>query len=325
MFPQQASERRCACRGARPEPVERVSRPLRSTICDRRLLIPETPAPGLPLEKSVVRGPWSEAHVKVQGGRTRCTDRRPVRRSLGKDESLITDHSVRGGFTLLELLIVIGIIAVLLVLLAPAFTTIKGGGDVTSAAYTIKGVLDTARTYAKANNTYTWAGFAGSIGSSVTGNVAVSIVASKDGSDLGTSANIVGPRVDITSGVTSVGKVIRLDNAHIGDTGTPTNDGTDFESRANVNINYRLGAAGSTYNSDYYFIEQGTQFDRWIRFSPRGESVVKGGTTQISQYAEVGLLPTHGTSLAAAINPASGNLAAIQISGFGGNVRIYRR
>ena len=64
-----------------------------------------------------------------------------------------------GGFTLLELLIVVGIIAPLMVLIAPAFTTIKGGTDVTSAAYTIKGVLDTARTYAKANNTYTWVGF----------------------------------------------------------------------------------------------------------------------------------------------------------------------
>ena len=64
-----------------------------------------------------------------------------------------------GAFTLLELLIVVGIMALLLVLIAPAFTTIKGGTDVTSAAYTIKGVLDTARTYAKANNTYTWVGF----------------------------------------------------------------------------------------------------------------------------------------------------------------------
>src|SRR6266702_3442749 len=64
-----------------------------------------------------------------------------------------------GGFTLLELLVVVGIIGLLLVLIAPAFTYIKGGTDVTSAAYTIKGVLDTARTYAKANNTYTWVGF----------------------------------------------------------------------------------------------------------------------------------------------------------------------
>jgi len=236
-------------------------------------------------------------------------------------------ESVR-GFTLLELLIVVGIIGLLLVLIAPAFTTIKGGSDVTSAAYTIKGVLDTARTYAKANNTYAWIGFSGSIGSTVTGSVALCVVASKDGTDLGTSVNQVGNRVDITTVVTPIGKVMRLENAHIGDTGTPQSSPSpapEFETRASVNVNYRIGASGSQYDSDYYFLEQGTQFDRWIRFSPRGEAIVKGGSTQITQYAEVGLLPTHGTALAVAITPASGNLVAIQVSGFGGNVRIYRR
>src|SRR5215831_11094712 len=99
---------------------------------------------------------------------SRFVDFRLVRHSFGGSGSPITDclvhpkrrdpESVR-GFTLLELLIVVGIVGLLLVLLAPAFTTIKGGRDVTSAAYTIKGVLDTARTYAKANNTYTWVGF----------------------------------------------------------------------------------------------------------------------------------------------------------------------
>ena len=97
----------------------------------------------------------------------------------------------------MELLIVVGIIATLLVLMAPAFTYIKGGTDVTSAAYTIKGVLDTARTYAKANNTYTWVGFYEErtsqphheSGQPEVGRVIMSIVASKDGTDLGTSTN----------------------------------------------------------------------------------------------------------------------------------------
>src|SRR5438876_10927492 len=98
-----------------------------------------------------------------------------------------------GGFTLLELLIVVGIIALLLVLVAPAFTSIKGGTDVTSAAYTIKGVLDTARTYAKANNTYTWVGFleenvanpvSPNTDTPKVGRLIMSIVASKDGTNV---------------------------------------------------------------------------------------------------------------------------------------------
>src|SRR5436309_9285878 len=112
--------------------------------------------------------PGISGSAGVHPPRARSTDYQLVRRMLGGSEAPVTSRSAqipaavckaRAGFTLLELLIVIGIIGLLLVLIAPAFTTIKGGTDVTSAAYTIKGALDTARTYAKANNTYTWVGF----------------------------------------------------------------------------------------------------------------------------------------------------------------------
>src|SRR6476620_3197771 len=99
-----------------------------------------------------------------------------------------------GGFTLLELLIVIGIIAILLVLIAPAFTTIKSGTEVTTAIYGVKGLLENARAYAKANHAYVFVGFAevdSSVDPSVTpqittgdtpyGRVAMAVVAAKDG------------------------------------------------------------------------------------------------------------------------------------------------
>src|SRR5438445_12247205 len=98
------------------------------------------------------------------------------------------------GFTLLELLIVIGLIAILLVLIGPAFTTMKSGSDVTSAIYGVKGVLENARAYAKATHTYVFVGLAEvdssidfsvspqiSTGDTPYGRVAVAVVASKDG------------------------------------------------------------------------------------------------------------------------------------------------
>src|SRR5205814_9223034 len=57
------------------------------------------------------------------------------------------------AFTLLELLIVIGIIALLMILIVPGFTTINGARDVTNAVYAIQGTLESARTYEKASNT----------------------------------------------------------------------------------------------------------------------------------------------------------------------------
>src|SRR5712691_7110946 len=117
-----------------------------------------------------------------------------------------------------------GIIAILMVLVAPAFTTIKSAGDVTSAAYTIKGALDTARTYAKANNTYTWVGFfeedasqaSTSPATAGTGRIVISIVASKDGTEVYTS--VASPAADMDSAGTKllqVGKLIKLENTHL--------------------------------------------------------------------------------------------------------------
>src|SRR5439155_8245996 len=135
-----------------------------------------------------------------------------------------------GGFTLIELLIVVGIIGVLLVLMAPAFTTMKGGTDVTSAAYTIKGVLDTARTYAKVNNTFVWVGVkevdvsqAASVSPQLDGigRVAVAIVASKDGTrgyhitNPSLSNHAWTPNYNNGANLVAVGKLQYLDNIHL--------------------------------------------------------------------------------------------------------------
>src|SRR5437879_494848 len=141
------------------------------------------------------------------------------------------------GFTLIELMVVIAIIVILMALLAPAFTSVKSAGDVTSAAYTVKGVLDQARTYAQANNTYTWVGFfeenvSNPSPNSATpkiGRIVMSIVASKDGTIVYDANN---PAKISTTKLIQVGKLTKIENAHLWThTDTPSGTGSTFDTR----------------------------------------------------------------------------------------------
>src|SRR5947208_16147951 len=172
--------------------------------------LPRTEWPGVNVQRA--RAALRVLPLRNFGGCARFSSTSSVRPPSAAERG---PESVR-GFTLIELLIVIVIIAVLLVLIAPAFTTIKGGTDVTSAAYTIKGVLDTARTYAKANNTYVWVGFyeedvsqPASPNSSPpsVGRVILSIVASNDGTALYNPSSL--GSIDQTR-LTQVGKLTKI-------------------------------------------------------------------------------------------------------------------
>jgi type II secretory pathway pseudopilin PulG len=244
---------------------------------------------------------------------------------------------------LLELLIVVGIIALLLVLIVPAFTYIKGGTDVTSAAYTIKDVLDTARTYAKANNTYTWVGFfeenapppEGPVGTAGIGRVVMSIVASKDGTIIYDPSNLA--QQDLTTSLLQVGKLTKIDNVHLWThTDAPLGTGSTFDTRPNVASTYCIGDTSPSDSTTPFQYPVGNPapagqytFVKAVQFSPRGEARINNGTVNsgaevfpLQTVAEIAIEPTHG---AATPSPVPANLVAIQFTGIGGNVKIYRK
>jgi prepilin-type N-terminal cleavage/methylation domain-containing protein len=150
----------------------------------------------------------------------------------------------RHGFTLVELLVVVGVIVLMMTLAVPAFNSIRGGTDFTSVAYDMSGLLDQARSYAMANNTFVLVGIMevnSSQGTNAnpqvsgTGRIAVAVIASKDGtrpyqalldnSHNGISPNLLSAGTSITgsgAAFTAVTKLYTFSNVHIVDLQTTT-------------------------------------------------------------------------------------------------------
>lgn len=267
------------------------------------------------------------------------------------------DHKLH-GFTLLELVIVIGIIAVLSTFLAPVFTSFHRANDLTNAAYTLKGVLEQARTYARINNTYSWVGFFeenGSIASTNppsagNGRLVISTVASADGTTVyGSTPGAIDP-----TRLNQVTKLVKIDNLHLPLLAIGTGTGATLDTRPALQFEPTAGYNYSRFgelnaepphtaphtNSLYPFqYPVGNPvppaqylFQKTLQFGPRGESRINGNNYDLRRIIEIGLLQTHGGAVPAPINGAGtamqtydGNVIVIQISGLGSIVKIYRR
>ena len=160
------------------------------------------------------------------------------------------------AFSLVELLVVMGIIILVLGLGVPAFSGLKGSRDVTASAYDIAGTLEGARAYAMANRTYVWVGFFEEDGSKASatpatdgvGRVVLCVVASKDGNRYkDTLIDKYNPKPfgdnDPTNLVSLVqlNKLIRLNNTHLvaANTGPGSLDSNNPD-RPSVSADYQV-------------------------------------------------------------------------------------
>ena len=257
-----------------------------------------------------------------------------------------TTSRKQSAFTLMELMLVIAIMVIVAAFIAPAFTSIKGAGDVTGAIYNIGGLLEQARSYAMANQTYVWVGFEevdASKDPSVnpqtigTGRIAVAVVASRDGTrgyDI-TNNSLLNPawtNYNNGASLVAINKLLRFENLHMapffstipnsGNTTRPIVSSGSYQ-LGNTTANPNPGNCvtpfdwplGSAIGAGQY------SFTRVINFNPEGVARIQytSNTDQIVAYMELGLQQTHGTAVSSSLNAA-----ALQIDCMTGSVRKYR-
>jgi prepilin-type N-terminal cleavage/methylation domain-containing protein len=257
-----------------------------------------------------------------------------------------------GGFSLVELLTVVAILSVVMVMAIPALSSLKGGMNVTNAAYEIKGILDQARTYAIANNTFVWVGFFEEDGSqapttpaiSGTGRIVIATVASKDGTrgyDITSTSLPTPPWTNSNNGsnLTPIERLHRFENIRLAAPGVLNGSGIS------ANANGSVGTGGMQrpgISSSEYVVACGTgaassvtqfawpagqnlgtgqyQFKTVINFDPQGICRIQYASNNdaVAKYLEVGLQLVQGQSV------QTNNVAAIQIDGMTGATKLYR-
>ena len=243
------------------------------------------------------------------------------------------------------MLAVLGVVTLLLGLIVPAVTSVKGGRDTMAAAYDLTGQLETARNYAISNHTYTWIGFyeqAYGNSSAPTsaampaypgvGHVTIGIVYSKDGTNLDDNTSTA---VLPLASLGQVGNIVHLYGVHLtaldapvaANSTDPASINTlqgrpyqiDLAAQDHATFEQTLISSDSPDAASRPFTAQGYTFYKTIRFNPRGEANVNG-TLPCTRIIEIGMQPTHGS----ARDGTAARFLAVQQTGIGGAVNIYR-
>jgi type II secretory pathway pseudopilin PulG len=220
-----------------------------------------------------------------------------------------------GGFTLIEIMVVLGIIIIILGFTAPAVVGILRGKKVEQALATVSDVLERTRTEAVTQNTYLWAGLANVNGTaSVSGQDELWILSfkGKQGESRITDPDKFLPASALrrVEGVNLVPNN-KLPSA-VGDM-KPT-AAADIRDTTAAPKPLKWAGTGSV---------GAKEFEILILFTPRGEALIESGSADLpipQSYLWLGLSKTRNGEVSGKETDA----AAISVSGLTGRVSVMR-
>lgn len=253
-----------------------------------------------------------------------------------------TRRGGRKAFTLVEMMVVISIVGILSAIASTAISSVESAGDFSEGINQITGVLNQARAYAMAKNTFVYVGFTevdatqpvqANPPTAGNGRVVVVAMASRDGSR-GFDASNSNPGSSWTSNYNAgsdfmlISKPVYVNNLHLasqvdassGNMARPAlSSASDLISGSSTQTETPLTfPLGAPLSSGQY------NFNRVVYFDPQGTPHVQLATTvsgEIDPYLELDLQPTHGNVIPTS---AAANVAAIQVDGMTGSLRVYR-
>jgi prepilin-type N-terminal cleavage/methylation domain-containing protein len=227
------------------------------------------------------------------------------------------------AFTLIELLTVIAIMVILLVAVGPAVSSMSGRSFAKSVGDTAM-ILEQARTYAMANNTYVYVGLFESDASQAdtarpqsagVGRLHLGVVASRDG----TTGYLSGWA---TTNLVSISRIKHLEGLDLVSASTAS---TMDNSAGNQDLS-QLTAATKFSGTDMGLSSANNPvhtFDKVIQFSPSGSANVVtslGDQPTVPPYIQLAFVPTH----ANVKDKTVANWAGLQIDGVTGIVRTFK-
>ena len=242
----------------------------------------------------------------------------------------------RRAFSLIELIVVVGVMLMLMGLAVPAFSLIKGGNDFAAGVSMIANSLEQSRAHAMAHNTYVFWGIqecnanlpeeqvpqedAGE--GSGYGRVAVGAVVSLDGTRI-YDPNAADMKVDWETKTRSGGRLMQLGNILWRDgVSLATNPlpGTGNLLRPSEPTPLQISGVNGplSFSAPQGVPKPRHTFTRCIQFDPQGGATVVG--SEGAYRFELGIVPARGAQR----DPNAGNVAVLQVDSATGSVKIYR-